>query len=220
LKEEEVISETPMKTMHPPKKPRHIIKPFSSSQINDMLELCDDKTFLGARNRAMILTFIDTGLRLSELAHIGLVDVNIQDDTIRVMGKGSKERVVPFGRNAKAAILKYCKMRNSDLRELWLTEEHRRFSHRGVEIAIIRLGKYAGITGVRCSPHTFRHYFGTNAMLNGAPDWAVQTVLGHSTLDMTKKYRETINSQNAIAFHRGSKDRRGFSPADCLFDGK
>ena len=78
LKEEEVISETPMKTMHPPKKPKHIIKPFSSGQIKDMLELCDEKTFLGSRNRAMILTFIDTRLRLSELAHICLEDVNIQ----------------------------------------------------------------------------------------------------------------------------------------------
>jgi integrase/recombinase XerC/integrase/recombinase XerD len=185
-----------------------------------MLALCDDKTYLGARNRAMILTFIDTELRLSELTHISLVDVNIQNDTIRVMGKGNKERVVPFGKNAKAAILKYCKMRNSDLPQLWLTEEHRPLSRRGIEITIIRLGKYAGITDVRCSPHTFRHYFGTNSMLNGAPDWAVQTVLGHSTLDMTKKYRETINSQNAIAFHRGSKGRPGFSPADSLFDGK
>jgi integrase/recombinase XerC len=157
---------------------------------------------------------MDTGLRLSELANILLNDVNIQTDTIRVMGKGNKERVVPFGKATKAAILKYCKMRNSELANLWLSEERRPLTARGIEITIIRLGKYAGLTGVRCSPHTFRHFFGTNSMLNGAPDWVVQTLLGHATLDMTKKYRETINSQNAIAFHRGNKDRRGFSPVD------
>ena len=210
LKEEKVINETPMLTMHPPKKPKYIIKPFSHDQILHVLALCDDSNFLGARNRAIILTFIDTGLRLSELANVQLEDVNIQTDTIRVMGKGNKERVVPFGKVTKAALLKYQKLRESDLPDVWLTEERRPLTARGIEITIIRLGKYAGISGVRCSPHTFRHFFGTNSMLNGAPDWAVQTLLGHATLDMTKKYRETINSQNAIAFHRGSKERKGF----------
>jgi integrase/recombinase XerC/integrase/recombinase XerD len=217
LKEEKVIGETPLLTMHPPKKPKYIIKPFSHDQISKLLALCDDSNFLGARNRAIIMTFGDTGLRLSELAKIQLEDVNIQTDTIRVMGKGNKERVVPFGKVTKAALLKYQRLRECEIPDLWLTEERRPITKREIDIAIIRLGKYAGISGVRCSPHTFRHFFGTNSMLNGAPDWAVQTLLGHATLDMTKKYRETINSQNAIPFHRGSKDRKGFSPVDNLF---
>jgi len=216
LKDEGVIPETPMLTMRPPKKAQHIIRPFSIDHIRDLLAMCPEDTFLGIRNRALILAFMDTGLRLAEMAGIMLEDVNIQTDTIRVMGKGNKERLVPFGKATKTALMRYCRVRNSPLPNLWLTEEKKALTRRGIEITIIRLGKYAGVSGVRCSPHTFRHYFGTNSMLNGAPDWAVQTLLGHATLDMTKKYRETVNSLNAIGFHRGSKDRKGFSPVDNL----
>jgi integrase/recombinase XerC len=216
LKEQKVIVETPMLNMHPPKKEQRIIEPFSSEQIKDMLAICDDETFLGARNKAMIYTFIDTGLRLSELTNIRLGDVNIQTDTIKVMGKGNKERVVPFGKKTKAALLKYQRARNSPLTALWLTEERTPLTARGIEITVIRMGRYAGIQGVRCSPHTFRHFFGTNAMLNGAPDWAVQQLLGHATLTMTEKYRKTVNSWNAVTFHRGTAKQPGFSPADRL----
>jgi integrase/recombinase XerC len=217
LKDEKIVEETPMLTMHPPRKPKYIIKPFNHDQISVLLAMCNDETFLGARNRAIILVFMDTGLRLSELANIQLSDVNIQRDVITVMGKGNKERVVPFCKVTKAALLKYQKFRNSELPGLWLTEERRPLTVRGVEITIIRLGKYAGLSGVRCSPHTFRHYFGTNSLLNGAPDWAVQQLLGHATLDMTKKYRETINSENAVSFHRGNSQSKGFSPVERYF---
>ncbi len=94
----EGISPTnPMATMRSPRVPQRIIRPFSSDHIRDMLLLCDESKFLGVRNRAIILAFVDTGLRLSELAGIQLKDIDFDRGLIKVMGKGSKERVVGIG---------------------------------------------------------------------------------------------------------------------------
>jgi integrase/recombinase XerC len=215
LADENIISESPMIKIHPPKKEQHIVKPFSVDQIKCILDICDS-SFLGIRNRALILVLIDSGLRLAEVTNIKLSDVNIQSNVIRVMGKGEKERVVPIGKKAKLALFSYQKVRNSNLPDLWLTEERTPLSKRGVEITVIRLCKYAGIQGVRGSPHTFRHFFATNSMINGAPDWAVQQIMGHTTLTMTEKYRKTVNSWSAVKFHQGNDRQKGFSPADNL----
>ena len=208
LKDEGVILETPMLTMRPPKKAQHIIRPFSTDHIRDLLTLCPENKFLGIRNRALILTFMDTGLRLAEMAGIMLEDVNIQTDTIRVMGKGNKERLVPFGKATKTVLLKYCKSRNSPLPNLWLTEEKKALTRRGIEITIIRLGKYAGISGVRCSPHTFRHTRATDLLRDGVEGKYIQTLLGHKDPRMVQRYQATINSQDALNAIRSKGNKR------------
>ena len=80
----------------------------------------------------------------------------------------------------------------------------------GIQIMIKRLGRRAGLRNVRCSPHTFRHTFGTQAIKNGANVFEVQALLGHSTLTMTRKYAATIDSEDAIKHHKN------FSPVDRL----
>jgi integrase/recombinase XerC len=87
-----------MARMHPPKYPKQIIKPFKPEHIARLLTMCDydsknRNNFLGLRNRSIILTFLDTGLRLSELANIQLQDIDFDRESIKVMGKGSKEKV-------------------------------------------------------------------------------------------------------------------------------
>ena len=210
------LKESPMIKMTPPKKTKYMVKPFSPDHIRIMLEMCEDSKFLGARNRAIILLFLDSGLRLTEMSKIQLADVNIKNKTIRIMGKGDKERLVPFGDITYQAILKYHGFRNSPLPDLWLTEERKPLSAGTIQETICRLGKRAGFTDVRCSPHTFRHTFATQSMIFGAPDWAVQTIMGHETQDMTKKYRESLNSQNAIEGYKGNNGNRGFSPVNNL----
>jgi site-specific recombinase XerD len=81
---------------------------------------------------------------------------------------------------------------------------------------IHKLGKRAGLTGVRCSPHTLRHSFATSALRNHADIKEVQSILGHATLTMTLRYVATITSEDAIKGHRGTKERRGFSPVDNM----
>jgi len=209
LTEEEIIKQSPMVRMHPPKIPRELIKPFTAQDIECMLTLCDG-SFLGMRNRAIILTFLDTGLRLSELANIQLGDMDLDRETIKVMGKGAKERLVRIGRETQKATLKYLLQRNDGLPCLWVTEERRSMRALGIQVMIKRLGKRAGLRNVRCSPHTFRHTFGTMAIKLGANVFEVQALLGHSTLTMTRMYAATIDSEEAIKHHRA------FSPVDHL----
>ena len=120
--------------------------------IRDMLLLCDESKFLGVRNRAIILAFVDTGLRLSELAGIQLKEIDFDRELIKVMGKGAKERVVGIGKVAQKAMLKYLLIRRDNHPCLWVTEEGRPMQARGIQIMIRRLGKRIGIDTVRCSP--------------------------------------------------------------------
>jgi len=209
LIEEGIVKENPMARMHPPKIPRELIKPLTTQHIGQMLSLCDN-TFLGFRNRAIILTLLDTGLRLSELASIQLQDMDLDREIIKVMGKGAKERVVRIGKETQRAILKYLLLRRDNFPCLWVTEERRPMQWNGIQIMIRRMGKRAGLKNVRCSPHTFRHTFGTQAIKNGANVFEVQALLGHSTLTMTRKYAATIDSEDAVKHHRD------FSPVDRL----
>ena len=209
LVEEGTIKESPMKRMKPPKIPRDIIKPFSPDDINRLLTCCDDR-FSGMRNRAIILTFLDTGLRLSELSNIQLADVDMDREVIKVMGKGAKERVVRIGKETQKVVLKYVLQRNDNLPCLWLTEERKPLQARGIQQMIERLGKRAGVKNVRCSPHTFRHTFAILCLRNSMGEFALQHLLGHSTLTQTRRYTSSLESDDAIKAHREA------SPVDHL----
>jgi len=213
---EGIIERNPMASMRPPRVPKKEIEPFTPAQLRALLLLCDDNTFLGARNKAIILMFVDTGLRVSEMASIKLKDIDIRRGTIKVIGKGSKERIVRIGKRAQKILLKYLIKRNDNYSCLWVTEERRPLRAEGIQIMIRRLGKRAGLQNVRCSPHTFRHTFADQALRNGAGEFEVQSLLGHSTLTMTRKYAAKINSEYAIKGHQGTKERKGFGPVDRM----
>jgi len=103
LVEERVIAINPMASIKPPKVSKPLIVPFQESSLRRLLFLCDDSTFLGARNKAIILVLTDTGLRLKEVAEIQKSVIDFDHETIRVMGKGAKERVVQIGENTQRA---------------------------------------------------------------------------------------------------------------------
>lgn len=208
--EEGTLKQSPMATIRVRKPPDKIIQPFNLDHIRDLLLLCDDNKFLGARNKAVILTFLDTGLRLTELVTIEIKDIDFDHETIKVMGKGAKERVVRIGKKTQKALLRYLLMRNDGLPCLWVTEERRPLTRWGIVLMIRKLGKRAGISGVRCSPHTFRHSAATQSLRNGAGLEQVKSLLGHSTLYMTMRYAATITSEDAVISHRR------FSPVDNL----
>jgi len=210
LVDERILKESPMAGMKPPRTPETIIVPFQLEHIHRLLFMCDDSKFLGARNRAIILVFLDTGLRLSEIAGIQIADIDFDNDIIKVMGKGMKERFVRISKTTQKAVLRYLLMRDDGLPCLWVTEERRPLTFWGISIMIRRLGKLAGLKNVRCSPHTFRHTFATRSLENGAAEWEVQSLLGHKTLTMTRRYTNTLRSQEATVGHRR------FSPVDNM----
>jgi integrase/recombinase XerC/integrase/recombinase XerD len=210
LVEEKILDRSPMATIRPPRVPQKVIMPFSPEHIRCLLLLCDNRAFIGARNRALVLAFLDTGLRLSEMAGIQLADIDFDRETIKVMGKGAKERVVRIGKTAQKALLRYLLMRQDNHSCLWVSEERKPLTHWGIAQVIDTLKKRSGISEVRCSAHTFRHTFATRALMNGAGEFEVQSLLGHSKLDMTRRYAASLRSEEAVVGHRR------WSPVDNL----
>jgi len=132
-------------------KPR-VMQPYSAEQIKKMLRVCDydyqhGARFVGSRNRALILMFLDSGLRLSELANIKLQDIDVDNGRIKVTGKGNKERVVRIGKTAQKALWRYLMYRGEDSKQLlWLSEERKPLRSSGIQSSVDRIKRRAGIT--------------------------------------------------------------------------
>ena len=210
LVDEGVLSVSPMANMKTPRVPIVLVQPFPVEDLQSLLALCDKKTFLGIRNRAIILVFLETAIRLKELANIQIKDIDFNRGIIKVMGKGARERVVAIQPRTQKAILHYLINRNDTHPCLWVSEEREPLGLSGIYLMIHRLGKQAGLKNVRCSPHTFRHTGATMCLNNGAGEFEVQAMLGHSTLTMTRRYVASINSEKAAEAHKR------FSPVERL----
>lgn len=210
LIEEGIMEQSPMQNIKPPRMPKRIVSPFSLLDIENLLALCSGNTFLEMRNRAMVLLFLDTGLRLSEMANIQLADMDFDSETIKVMGKGARERVVRMGKTAQKALLKYLLIRNDNYPCLWVSEERRPLTRAGVQTVIKKLCQRAQITDAKPGPHTFRHTAAIHFLRNGGTEFTLQLLLGHSTLKMTRGYVSTLGEEDMIKAHRMA------SPVDNL----
>lgn len=158
--------------------------------------------------------FLDTGLRLTELSNIQLCDINLDRGTINVFGKGSKERLVKIGNVTLKALLHYLILRNDQHSCLWIKEERKPMTRNGIQTTIKRLCKRAEITGVKMGPHTFRHIAAINYLRNGGGEFTLQVMLGHSTLQMTRRYVSSLNAEDMIRIHKMA------SPVDNMFKKK
>jgi len=211
--ERRIIDRSPFATLKTPSIPKTIIKPLTAEQIQQMLECCPDY-FLGVRDKTIVLLFYDSGLRRSEAVNIKLDDVDIKNGIIKVMGKGAKERRVAIGEETRRALTMYLLRRTDSQPWLFVTRDRakdpEKMSPRAIYLVVKRLMQRAGITGVKLGPHTLRHSFATASIRNGANLFYVQSLLGHSTLNMTRRYAATVDSEEAI------KNHKNFSPADRL----
>lgn len=210
LVEEGVIDTSPMQRIRPPRIEQKVIAPYQPDHLKTLLSLCDPQTFCGLRNRALILIFMDTGVRLKEMVSMQIEDLDLERGVITVNGKGAKQRVVSVGIGARKVILRYLLSRNDTQPCVWVTEERRPLTREGLATIFKRLARRAQLNNVRCSPHTFRHTFATRALMNGASEFEVQSLLGHSTLVMTRRYAATLKSEQAVIAHKK------FSPVDNL----
>ena len=201
---EEIADPKALRSLRRPKVPHKLVEPLSDDALRRLLE--------GAslRDRAIVLLFFDTGLRLSELAGLRPCDLR-PDGSAKVMGKGARERIVPVGAAARQALLRYLRQEGgSDAGQpLFRSRRGGALGWRGIQQVFKRLKLRAGIPG-RCSPHTLRHTFARAYLLNGGDAFSLQRMLGHSTLDMVKRYVALADTDLA-ARHRTA------SPADRLF---
>ncbi len=209
------LKESPTVKIKMAKPKTKVIKPYTHEEIKSMLVVCDNDyennaKFLGSRNKAIILVLLDAGVRLSELIGMTLDDVNALNGNIRVMGKGSKERVVRIGKVVQKALWRYLMYRpDNGCREVWLSEEKRPLSSGSVQCLVRRLKERAGIKS-HGSVHRFRHTFALNFLRVDKNVFNLQYLLGHSELEMVRRYTATLGMEDALKAHEKA------SPADLL----
>ncbi|MBI4547640.1 MAG: tyrosine recombinase XerC [Ignavibacteriae bacterium] len=176
----------------PKKLPSFLDEPY----VDQMMNLPDRSTVEGLRDRAILELLYGTGIRLSELVDLRLENVDFNNGTIKVLGKGSKHRVVPIGRKAKEALKSYLKGRDSffadqtteiDRDAIFLTSRGQRIYPKAVYLIV---KKYISQVSdmVKKSPHVLRHSFATHMLNRGADLRAVKELLGHESLSTTQLY--------------------------------
>ena len=193
LVQAEVICDNPAIHIKTPKVEKKIPTFVQENKIEDLMKMPDAVTLIGKRDRAILELFYATGIRLNELAGLNIGSVNPQDKLLRVLGKGNKERIVPFGKPAKNALESYLKKRG----ESWASPQQTPlFTGRGEKRIAVRTiqqrvniylkAVLGGRTGA--SPHTLRHTFGTHLLENDADIRSIQELLGHSSISSTQIY--------------------------------
>lgn len=189
----------PMTLIRTPRQSKRLPKAISLEQIEKLLSAPDNTDTLGARDRALFETLFSTGIRVSELVDLNLGDLDENGEALLVRGKGKKERLVPLGSHALAAIRHYMRMARQDPRfsgpinagqmdmPLFVNKHGGRISSRSVRR---KLDKYLRQVGLdpSISPHTLRHSFATHLLENGADLRSVQELLGHQSLSTTQIY--------------------------------
>jgi integrase/recombinase XerC len=190
------VPSNPLTSIRTPKQDKRLPKYLELDQILKLLQTPDDTTLLGSRDRAMLEVMFSTGVRVSELVDLRISDVDFMGESIRVRGKGRKERISPVSPSALSALRKYIEIRKHDARAgqfdpdtLFINKHGRRLSTRSVRR---KLDKYLLEAGLdpSVSPHTLRHSFATHMLNNGADLRSVQELLGHQSISTTQAYTQ------------------------------
>ena len=192
LVKNDIVEYNYFKVIKNPKKDNSLPKFVKEEDIDKMFLVPNTRTWIGSRNLLIIRMLYATGLRVSELVNVKLNDINYNDRTIRVLGKGSKERIVVFGNNTKETLEDYLNrgrrqvdFHNSEY--LFLNKDGNRLSTRYVRKIIDDIIFKASIE-MHVSPHMLRHTFATGMLNNGADLVSVKDLLGHESLNTTSIY--------------------------------
>jgi tyrosine recombinase XerC len=210
LMREGVVEMNPARGVATPKREKHLPSVMQTSDIALLLEQPDLSLPLGVRDRAWLELLYASGLRISELVGIELDDIELRARLVKVRGKGSKERIVPFGSKAEEAIRTYLAVRSelvtdADEQALFVNYRGARITTRSVRRLFdgyLRKGAMRG--GI--SPHTMRHSFATHLLNAGADLRGIQELLGHASLSTTQKYTH-LNDWQLIAVYRKAHPR-------------
>jgi integrase/recombinase XerD len=196
-----------------PKLPRRLPKNLSEAEVEALLAAPDPDTTLGLRDRAMLETLYATGLRVSELVGLTLAQVSLDMGVVRVLGKGSKERLVPLGEESIGWVKRYLAaarpalVGNGKTAAMFVTARRGPLTRQAFWALLKRLGAKAGIPAAKLSPHVLRHAFATHLLNHGADLRVVQVLLGHADITTTTIYthvaRERLKKLHARHHPRG-----------------
>lgn len=193
LEYKHLIEYNPLKDLNRPKKEKRLPNFINNNDYEKIIKKSLERTdFIGRRNTLLLELLYSSGIRISEALNIKIKDINMGDKSIRILGKGSKMRIVYFGEYAKEYLEEYLKVRNSSLEYLFLNKNNTLLTRRGAEYIISNLVK-TSLLKKKVTPHTFRHSYATEMLNNGADIRSVQELLGHSSLSTTGIYTHVTN---------------------------
>jgi len=182
-----------------------------SQEVNKLIETPPLNTLLGIRDRAILELLYGTGIRVGELVHLNVHDIDLYEKTIRIFGKGSKERILPLSNPSIHAVEEYLASRNifrknvsinkNDLDALLLNRFGGRLSARNIRRIIIKYMKMAGLNK-KISPHVLRHSFATHLLGGGADLRSVQELLGHESLSTTQIYTHITKERLKVIYNK------------------
>ena len=187
------LTDDPSALLESPKLGRSLPKTMTEQEVENLLQAPDCEQPLGLRDRAMLELLYATGLRVSELVGLEIPGINLQRGVVRVLGKGSKERLVPMGEEAQNWVEEYLHQARTLLLgsahcdTLFVTQRGKGMTRQAFWYLIKRYAVQAGISET-LSPHVLRHAFATHLLNHGADLRVVQMLLGHSDLSTTQIY--------------------------------
>ena len=210
LVREGITEANPARTVATPKREKHLPAVMQTSDVALLLEQPDTSTTLGLRDAAFLELMYASGLRISELVGIDIDDIELRARLVKVHGKGSKERIVPFGSKAEAAVRAWLAVRSEivhdlDEQAIFVNYRGQRITTRSVRRLFDDYLRQAALrSGI--SPHTLRHSFATHLLNAGADLRGIQELLGHASLSTTQKYTH-LNDSQLLAVYKKAHPR-------------
>lgn len=207
------VQADPLLNIDRPRQTQRFPKTLSEKQVEDLLNAPDVDTALGMRDRAMLELLYATGLRVSELVGIRLFELSLNDNVARIMGKGSKERLVPLGEVAADWLRRYLAAARAELLKqhvsdaIFITVRGAAMTRQMFWNLVRKYALRVGIPAERISPHVLRHAFATHLLNHGADLRVVQLLLGHADISTTQVYthvaRERLKQLHHLHHPRG-----------------
>lgn len=207
LVREEKLAEDPMENVRSPRPFKPLPRFLNRAQVEALLRAPDLTTPLGLRDKAILETMYASGLRASEVTHLKTENIDPDIGLLRIFGKGRKERLVPIGSSALAAILRYEQegrprlLKKKKTRELFLNHSGGGLSRMGLWLIVRRHALAVGVAGI-LTPHVLRHSFATHLLENGADLRALQAMLGHADISTTEIYTHVTRERLRQVFDK------------------
>jgi integrase/recombinase XerC/integrase/recombinase XerD len=202
LLNEQYAEENILAKLKMPKAPVMMIEPLTPDEISTLITAQNSLTAIGSRNVAILITFLGTGIRESELSNLRFEDAHIEQGYLKVMGKGAKERVVPVGGLGQKVLWRYVfHFRTEPINDtnnyLFLTLDGKKLEPNAIKLLLKRWGKKAGVP--RLHAHLCRHTYATDFLIYNCGDvFRLQQILGHTTLEMVRKYVHYASAHTLI----------------------
>jgi integrase/recombinase XerD len=214
---EEVRADDPAAEVEMPRVPRGLPKALTLEQVTALIEVVTGDDPVARRDRAILETLYGTGVRISELVGMSLGDVDLHDGLVRVLGKGSKERIVPIGRHAAIALTEWTTTagrgamepdrwaRREDAEAVFLNQRGGRLSRQGAWGVVTKRGREVGLVA-ELTPHVLRHSCATHMLDHGADIRTVQELLGHASISTTQIYTK-VSTERLLSVYRAAHPR-------------